>query len=228
MFTPVNAEPRCIETEDVNMPFEIGAPQDPFGDDVSIFIRCEAACFNLHPLRSSVSIFIRCEAACTLLSVRRTKRMWRLDGQCHHTSGKKQPLKLLLLSTTSKTELSQILRTSAPVRIGSSRDLAGSLDQHNLPGKLRLRQGSLLHYSRQETHLGKGQRVSGKANGYNSHTRQKRTTVGHAKAGETLVRGMTRLRCLVDGRKRILEKSRRRFWIFLMSPDVMMPGLGRT
>jgi hypothetical protein len=167
VITPVNAEPLCVETEDVNMPLENAAPQDPFGDDVSIFIRCEAAC--------------------TLLSVRRTKRMWRLDGQCHHTSGKKQPLKLLLLSTTSKTELSQILRTSAPVRIGSSRDLADSLDQHNLPGKLRLSARSVAPLFKARNTSGKGPARLRKGQRINSHTRQKRTTVGHAKAGDSLL-----------------------------------------
>ena len=58
MFTQVNAETQCIETAGVNMPVKIGAPQNPFGDDVSIFLpvrstacqssfRCEAPRANL-------------------------------------------------------------------------------------------------------------------------------------------------------------------------------------
>ena len=41
MFTQVNARTRSIETEDLDMPVKIDAPQDPFGDDVSLSIRCE-------------------------------------------------------------------------------------------------------------------------------------------------------------------------------------------
>ena len=42
MFTQVNARTRSIETEDLDMPVKIDAPQDPFGGDVSLSIRCEA------------------------------------------------------------------------------------------------------------------------------------------------------------------------------------------
>ena len=44
MFTEVNVETQCIDTEDVNAFVETGVPQNPFGDDVSA----------LYPLRSSV------------------------------------------------------------------------------------------------------------------------------------------------------------------------------